>query len=65
MMRPPGVWGNGFMNVTKRREHLHGKYFDRMSKKTSPIVAAKFFQIETQLEEVIDLGISSSKQSIE
>jgi hypothetical protein len=53
------------MNVTKRREHLHGKYFDRMSKKTSPIVAAKFFQIETQLEEVIDLGISSSKQSIE
>jgi hypothetical protein len=49
----------------KRREDLHGKYFDRMSKKTSPIVAAKFFQIETQLEEVIDLGISSSKQSIE
>jgi hypothetical protein len=49
----------------KRREDLHGKYFDRMSKEISPMVAAKFFQIETQLEEVIDLGISSSMPPIE
>ena len=39
---------------------LRGTYFDRMSKEMSPTVAAKFFQIEIQLEDILDLEIASS-----
>jgi hypothetical protein len=39
---------------------LRKKYFDRISKEVTPTIAAKFFQIEIQLEDLIDLGIASS-----
>jgi hypothetical protein len=39
---------------------LRGRYFDRMSKEISPTIAAKFFQVETQLEDIIDLEIASA-----
>ena len=52
--------GKRLHDYRKRREDLRGKYFDRISKEISPMVAAKFFQIETQLEDMIDLGVASS-----
>jgi hypothetical protein len=52
--------GKRLHDYRKRREDLRGKYFDRISKEISPVVAVKFFQIETQLEDMIDLGIASS-----
>jgi len=52
--------GKRLLDYHKKREDLHGKYFDRMSKEISPMIAAKFFQIEMQLEDIIDLGVASS-----
>ncbi|HEX4229305.1 MAG TPA: hypothetical protein VHZ07_11595 [Bryobacteraceae bacterium] len=43
----------------KKRLELQSKYFDRISKEVSPVIAAKYFQIETQLEDILDLEIAS------
>ena len=43
----------------KKRLELRAKYFDRISKGVSPVIAAKYFQIETQLEDILDLEIAS------
>jgi hypothetical protein len=52
--------GRRLLDYHKRREGLRSKYFDRMSKEITPTIAAKFFQVEMQLEDIIDLGIASS-----
>jgi hypothetical protein len=52
--------GKRLIDYHKKRVELHGKYFDRVSKEMSPTIAAKFFQIETQMEDIIDLEIASS-----
>lgn len=52
--------GRRLLEYQKRRVDLRSRYFDRMSKDISPTVAAKFFQLETQLEDIIDLEIASS-----
>jgi len=52
--------GIRLLEYHKKREDLHSKYFDRISKEISPMIAAKFFQIEMQLEDIIDLGVASS-----
>jgi hypothetical protein len=52
--------GKRLLEYQKRRVDLRGRYFDRMSKEISPTIAAKFFQVETQLEDIIDLEIASS-----
>lgn len=52
--------GNRLLEYHKKRVELEQKYFQRISKELSPTVAAKFFQIEIQLEDLIDLGIGSS-----
>jgi hypothetical protein len=52
--------GTRLLDFQKKRIDLRSKYFDRMSKEVSPTVAAKFFQIETQMESLIDLEIASS-----
>ncbi|MBV9222540.1 MAG: hypothetical protein JOY85_00815, partial [Acidobacteriaceae bacterium] len=52
--------GKRHLDYQKKRVDLQSKYFDRMSKEISPTVAAKFFQIETQMEALIDLQIASS-----
>jgi hypothetical protein len=52
--------GMRLLDYHKKREDLHGKYFGRISKEISPMIAAKFFQIEMQLEDIIDLGVASS-----
>ena len=51
--------GKRLLDYQKKRVGLRGRYFDRMSKEISPTVAAKFFQVETQLEDIIDLEIAS------
>ena len=52
--------GVRLLDYQKKRVDLRKKYFKRFSKDTTPIVAAKFFQVETQLESLIDLEIGSS-----
>jgi hypothetical protein len=52
--------GKRLLDYQKKRVDLRGRYLDRMSKEISPTIAAKFFQIETQLEDIIDLEIASS-----
>lgn len=52
--------GKRLLDYQKKRIDLRSKYFDRISKEISPTIAAKFFQVEMQLEDIIDLGIASS-----
>jgi hypothetical protein len=52
--------GNRMLNYQKKRVDLRKKYFDRISKEVTATIAAKFFQVEIQLEDLIDLGIASS-----
>jgi hypothetical protein len=52
--------GKRLLDYQKKRVVLRSRYFDRMSKDISPTLAAKFFQVETQLEDIIDLEIASS-----
>jgi hypothetical protein len=41
------------------------QYFQRMSQAMSPKLAARFLQIEDQIEEIIDLQIASSLPIVE
>ena len=52
--------GKRLLDYHKKRVELDQKYFERVSKEISPTVAAKFFQIEIQLDELIDIGVGSS-----
>jgi hypothetical protein len=52
--------GNRMLDFQKKRVDLRKKYFDRISKEVTPTIAAKFFQMEIQLEDLIDLEIASS-----
>jgi len=52
--------GTRLLDYQQKRVDLRKKYFDRMSKEITPTIAAKFFQIELQIEDLIDLEIASS-----
>jgi hypothetical protein len=52
--------GKRLLDYQKKRVNLRSRYFDRMSKQLAPTIAAKFFQVETQLENILDLEIASS-----
>jgi hypothetical protein len=43
-----------------QRAELKKKYFDKMKKTLSPVTAARFFQIENQIQHIIDLQVSAS-----
>jgi len=43
-----------------QRAELKKKYFDKMKKTLSPVTAARFFQIENQIQHIIDLQTSAS-----
>ncbi len=45
--------------IEKRRTKLKKKYFKRFSKALSPTIAAKFIQVENQINLLIDLQIAS------
>ena len=52
--------GRRLLEYHKKRVELAQKYFDRISKEISPTVAAKFFQLEIQLEDLTDLAVASA-----
>jgi hypothetical protein len=43
-----------------QRAELKKNYFDKMKKTLSPVTAARFFQIENQIQHIIDLQVSAS-----
>ena len=51
--------GERLLSFQKKRVQLREKYFARIGKEVSATVAAKFFQVENQLEDLIDLEIGS------
>ena len=51
--------GSRLLDFQKKRVQLREKYFNRMAKEINAIVAAKFVQVEIQLEDLLDLGIAS------
>jgi outer membrane murein-binding lipoprotein Lpp len=46
--------------LESQRAELKKKYFDKMKKTISPVTAARFFQIENQIQQIVDLQISAS-----
>ena len=52
--------GTRLLDYQQKRIDLRKKYFYRISKEITPTIAAKFFQIELQIEDLIDLEIASS-----
>jgi len=52
--------GKRLLEYEKKRVELRMKYFDRFSKELSPVIAAKFFQLEIQMENMTDLAIHSA-----
>jgi hypothetical protein len=52
--------GTRLLNYQEKRVDLRKKYFARFSKELSPTIAAKFFQVELQMEDLLDLEVASS-----
>ena len=55
----------GMLDIDTRRTQLKKDYFQRMSQAMSGKMAARFLQIEGQLERVIDLQIAASLPVVE
>jgi hypothetical protein len=55
----------GLLDLEGRRNQLKKQYFQRMSQAVSPKLAARFLQIENQIEEIIDLQIAASLPIVE
>ena len=55
----------GLLELEGRRNQLKKQYFQRMSQAVSPKLAARFLQIENQIEEIIDLQIAASLPIVE
>lgn len=56
---------NGLLDVEARRNQLKKQYFQRMSQAVSVRQAARFLQVETQIEKLVDLQISASLPIVE
>lgn len=56
---------NGSLDLEMKRIQLRREYFEKMSKALSPRLAARFLQIENQLEKIIDLQIAANLPIIE
>lgn len=55
----------GLMDVEARRLEVRKEYFQRLSKTLTPIEAARWLQIEAQIERLVDLQILASLPIIE
>jgi hypothetical protein len=55
----------GMLDLEGRRNQLKKDYFQRMSQALSGKLAARFLQIENQLERVVDLQIAASLPVVE
>ena len=53
------------MQLDEKRMALREKYYATMKKALSPIVAVRFFQVEHQLQLLVDLQIASNLPIIE
>lgn len=56
---------NGLIDVEAKRTQLKKQYFQRMSQAVSVKQAARFLQVENQIEKLIDLQISASLPIVE
>jgi hypothetical protein len=56
---------NGLLDVEARRNQLKKQYFQKMSQTVSVKQAARFLQIENQIEKLVDLQIASSLPIVE
>jgi hypothetical protein len=55
----------GMLDLEGRRNQLKKEYFQKISQALSPKVAARFLQIENQIEKLVDLQIASSLPIVE
>ena len=55
----------GLLDVDARRNQLKKQYFQRMSQTVSVKQAARFLQIENQIEKLVDLQIAASLPIVE
>jgi hypothetical protein len=55
----------GLLDVEARRNQLKKEYFQRMSRVVSVKQAARFLQIENQIEKLVDLQIAASLPIVE
>lgn len=56
---------NGMLDLEGRRNQLKKTYFQKISQSLSPKIAARFIQIENQIEKLVDLQIASSLPIVE
>ena len=56
---------NGAMDLEIRRVQLRRQYYQSMSKALSVRLAARFLQIESQIEKIVDLQVASSLPVVE
>jgi hypothetical protein len=56
---------NGMLDLESRRIQLRKQYFQIMSKSLTPKLAARFVQVETQIEKLVDLQIASNLPIVE
>jgi hypothetical protein len=52
--------GKRLLEYEKKRVELRQKFYDRFSKELSPRIAAEFFQLEIQMENIVDVAIGSA-----
>ncbi len=55
----------GLLDVEGRRNQLHKEYFQRLSRVVTVKQAARFLQIENQIEKLVDLQIAASLPIVE
>jgi len=56
---------NGLLDLEGRRVGLKKEYFQNMSKTLSPKLAARFLQVENQIERLVDLQIAANLPIVE
>jgi len=57
--------GESALDLEAERTALKRKYFEKIAKAMSPMVAVRFIQVENQLEALIDLQISAQVPLVE
>jgi hypothetical protein len=57
--------GLGVLDLEAKRNQLKRQYFQKMSQGLSPLIAARFLQIDNQLEKILDLQIAASLPIVE
>jgi hypothetical protein len=56
---------NKLLDLEQQRNSMKRKYYQRLKTALDPITAAKFLQVENQIERILDLQISSQHPAID